>query len=110
MPRGNGTGPGGQGPMTGRGAGFCAGHGIPGYANQSVPGCGFGRGPGGFGRFLGRGGRARGFGWTAGNGFQASVPPANEREMLSARESYLAGELESIRKHISDLDAGTTEK
>jgi|GEM_PF-6154040 len=32
MPGGNGTGPAGQGPMTGRGAGFCSGADIPGYA------------------------------------------------------------------------------
>lgn len=33
MPRGDGTGPQGLGPMTGRGAGFCSGYGVPGYAN-----------------------------------------------------------------------------
>ena len=31
MPRGNGTGPVGLGPMTGRAAGFCAGYSVPGY-------------------------------------------------------------------------------
>lgn len=34
MPRGDGTGPVGAGPMTGRGAGFCAGYSVPGYMNQ----------------------------------------------------------------------------
>jgi hypothetical protein len=29
MPRGDGTGPGGLGPMTGRAAGFCAGYPAP---------------------------------------------------------------------------------
>jgi len=33
MPFGNGTGPAGLGPMTGRAAGFCAGYPVPGYAN-----------------------------------------------------------------------------
>lgn len=33
MPRGDGTGPAGLGPMTGRAAGYCAGYGVPGYAN-----------------------------------------------------------------------------
>lgn len=33
MPFGDGTGPGGYGPMTGRAAGFCAGYAVPGYAN-----------------------------------------------------------------------------
>ena len=50
MPRGDGTGPQGMGPMTGRGAGYCAGYGVPGYMN-SIGGGGLGRG---FGR--GRGG------------------------------------------------------
>ncbi len=33
MPRGDGTGPAGMGPMTGRAAGFCAGYPVPGYMN-----------------------------------------------------------------------------
>jgi hypothetical protein len=36
MPRGNGTGPLGMGPMTGRGAGFGAGYPVPGYRNPGV--------------------------------------------------------------------------
>ncbi len=46
MPRGDGSGPAGAGPMTGRAAGFCAGFNMPGYANP-MPcgrGMGFGRG------------------------------------------------------------------
>ena len=39
MPRGDGTGPGGMGPMTGRAAGYCAGYSVPGYMNP-VPGRG----------------------------------------------------------------------
>ena len=71
MPLGDGTGPLGFGPMTGRAAGFCAGYPVPGYLNP-VPGGGwFGAGRGGFpwgggrGRFFGRGfgfGRGRGRG------------------------------------------------
>jgi len=48
MPRGDRTGPNGQGPMTGRGMGFCRGFNTPGFMNQ-----GFGRGRG-FGRGFGR--------------------------------------------------------
>lgn len=40
MPRGDRTGPMGQGPRTGRGMGFCAGNDVPGCAS----GRGFGRG------------------------------------------------------------------
>ncbi|MFP4258585.1 MAG: DUF5320 domain-containing protein, partial [Desulfovermiculus sp.] len=49
MPGGDRTGPMGMGPMTGRGAGFCAGMNQPGALTA-----GFGRGRG-FGRGFGRG-------------------------------------------------------
>jgi len=39
MPRGDRTGPAGMGPKSGRGAGFCAGYGMPGFAN-AAPGQG----------------------------------------------------------------------
>lgn len=57
MPRGDGTGPNGQGPMTGRGIGYCAGFNAPGFMSP-----GFGRGLAlrrGFGRGMGRGFRWR---------------------------------------------------
>ena len=43
MPGGDRTGPRGMGPMTGRGLGYCAGVGMPGYVNLA-PGFGLGRG------------------------------------------------------------------
>jgi len=43
MPRGDGTGPMGLGPMTGRGAGYCAGSGVPGFMNP-IPRAGIGVG------------------------------------------------------------------
>jgi hypothetical protein len=58
MPFGDGTGPRGMGPMTGRGAGYCIGLGRPRFTNTA-----FGRGWFGFNRGLGRGiGRGRGRG------------------------------------------------
>ena len=36
MPWGDGTGPWGLGPRTGRGAGFCAGFPVPGFLNRFV--------------------------------------------------------------------------
>ena len=63
MPGGDGTGPGGMGPMTGRAAGYCAGYPVPGLMNP-VGGRGFGFGRGrGFGRGLGLGFRG-GRGWA----------------------------------------------
>lgn len=52
MPGGDGTGPAGMGPMTGRAAGYCAGYPVPGFMNP-IPRRGFwggGRGGGGRGR------------------------------------------------------------
>ena len=52
MPGGDRTAPVGMGPMTGRAAGYCAGHSVPGFVNP-VPGGGFW----GWGRGGGRGWR-----------------------------------------------------
>ena len=79
MPRGDGTGPAGMGPMTGRAAGFCAGFPVPGYMNPVMGKAGFyGSGvpvvrPYGTGLY-GYGGRAtpwfrRGFGFGRGLGW-----------------------------------------
>jgi hypothetical protein len=46
MPRGDGTGPSGLGPMTGRRVGFCAGFRVPGYLNFVGRGSGLGCGRG----------------------------------------------------------------
>ncbi|MBU4331608.1 DUF5320 domain-containing protein [Patescibacteria group bacterium] len=46
MPRGDGTGPRGMGPMTGRGLGFCAGYLATGFEFMN-PGMGAGLGRGG---------------------------------------------------------------
>jgi len=44
MPRGDGTGPAGQGPMTGRGLGYCAGYPVPGFTNPGFSVFGYGLG------------------------------------------------------------------
>ena len=63
MPRGDGTGPAGFGPMTGRAAGYCGGFPVPGYMNPQpgFRGAGFGRGRG-WGRGFGRGRTYRAYG------------------------------------------------
>jgi hypothetical protein len=128
MPGGDRTGPLGYGPMTGRGAGYCAGYAVPGYANP-IPGRGsfgygrgFGRGRGWFGRGGGRGWRhwyyatglpgwARpGFGWPAyGTGpYQyPNVPeptPQEETKMLKEQAELLKNELKDIQDRISTLE------
>lgn len=105
MPRGDRTGPNGMGPMTGRGAGFCAGSSVPGYANAV---CG-GRRLGGFGRGAGLGrGFGRGFAGVAAGMFggTAFATPSPEQELsgLKSQAEYLEGALNDIKSRIKELD------
>lgn len=121
MPGGDRTGPMGEGPMTGRAAGFCAGFGLPGYANPAF-GRGFGRGfGGGFrGRGAGRGWRnmyyATGLtGWQRGAFAAGPGPwpgaPKREDELaaLKSQAGQLGGALDAIRRRIDELE-GEPEK
>ena len=68
MPFGDGTGPGGMGPMTGRGAGYCTGFARPGFAFRRParrrPGFGFRLWRRGGNRFFNRRGFApRSYSW-----------------------------------------------
>jgi len=124
MPYGNRTGPMGMGPMTGRAAGFCAGFGMPGYANPTPGGgMGFGRGRG----FRGGGGGGRGWrhgfnatgqpGWMRFGGYDApygySAPyqkldPELERQALESQLQALQTELENINKRLSEIKADSS--
>ncbi len=126
MPRGNGTGPAGFGPMTGRAAGYCAGYSAPGYANP-VRGRGFsgyGRGGGfnGYGRGLGGGGR----GWrnryyatgmpywareyapypgTQGYGYAApELTREAEAKILKEQAEFMQNEISAINDRIKELE------
>jgi len=128
MPGGDRTGPLGMGPMTGRGAGYCAGYPVPGYMNP-YGGRGSGMAGGrGFGRGMGRGFR-RGFGAVA-PGYQWGVPtvppfptaaaygspygpavaPEQELEELKNQAGYLTDTLEDIKKRIDELESAAPEK
>ena len=123
MPRGDGTGPRGLGPMTGRAAGYCAGYSVPGYMDPSVGRSGLGFG---YGRRMGRGmgrGYGRGMGRGYGRGFRSAYPypmtppptaygggfyqppvePKQEMEMLAEDAKALKGQLEEINKRLSEL-------
>jgi len=122
MPFGDGTGPAGLGPMTGRGAGYCAGYGTPGYMNPYVGGRGLGFG---WGRGFGRGMRGRWFyGNAYGNALYPTGPvsypfapdpaadpyavwqatPEQEREMLLSQAKMLEGQLGDMKKRIAELE------
>jgi len=104
MPRGDRTGPAGMGPMTGRGAGPCAGYDVPGYA---TPGPRRGLGWRGFGRGFGRRTRfyAGGYGpdWDA-----IPVPPRPSREQeaswLKTRATDLQEALKQINERLNSLE------
>jgi len=120
MPGGDRTGPTGAGPMTGRGAGNCAGFAGPGLVSRMFGG-GFGRGRGGRG---GRGWRnmyyATGLpGWArAGLGGAAAalaagdfrtMTPQQELEVLKQQAEEAADTLEHIRQRIGELEGKADE-
>ena len=125
MPRGDGTGPGGMGPMTGRGAGYCAGYSVPGYMNPYG-----GRYPGGGRAFGGGFGRGRGYrnwyyatglpGWARYNvGMPAwggvggypyygappvsELEPEKEKEILKSHSEALKKQLDEIQTRMDEL-------
>jgi hypothetical protein len=107
MPRGDRTGPYGDGPMSGRGAGYCAGSPYPGY----VGAYGRGRGPGyGRGRGPGRGRRFGGRGMRNPRGFLRhrfwGRPLSEEEELrfLKEQEKILKEEEKGIEGLISELE------
>jgi hypothetical protein len=106
MPKGDKTGPEGQGPMTGRGLGYCAGYHAPGYVSNMY-GRGAGRGLG-MGRGMGlgfRGGRRHGY-YPFAFRQPAYTAPVKEEELylLKAQAEALKKELEEIQNRISELD------
>ncbi|NLM38270.1 MAG: DUF5320 domain-containing protein [Firmicutes bacterium] len=103
MPRGDGSGPRGMGPMAGRGAGFCAGFAAPGYANPVNYGCGFGRGHGFRRRFCATGWpRGAHFGAHIGNGafFPSDV---DEKEFLTRQAKMLEEKLTEVKKRLEEF-------
>lgn len=99
MPGFNGTGPLGQGPVTGRGMGQCTGA-VPAGA---VPARGFGFGMGrGFGR-----GRGRGFGpgpMPAGYGYpQPAMETVDEKTAIENQINGLENQLEMLNKRLNEI-------
>ena len=92
MPRGDGTGIYGNGPMTGRAMGFCAGNDVPGYLNGGSA-MGFGRGRG---RGLGRG-YGFGNGFRSGRFYDGAFGNQESYDVLTRRIAMLERELERTR-------------
>jgi hypothetical protein len=124
MPRGDRTGPRGMGSMTGRGAGYCAGYGVPGYMNPGYGRAGMGYGAGGAGRgwrnrywATGLTGWQRAAGWAApgffgpapyGAAFAQGYGPTptrnDELEMLRNQVGAMEQGLEQARERLAELE------
>lgn len=92
MPRGDKTGPEGNGAMSGRGNGYCAGNNSPGYLNTC---CGRKRGIGAINGF----GAGRGIGQGFGRKFW-TTPQEMIQENKEPTQKELLSELEAERKEI----------
>lgn len=103
MPRGDGTGPMGIGPMTGRGVGYCLGNIMPG--NGGI-GTGFCRGTGGgrgFGRMFYLTGRPV---WARGGNIPA-MPGGqvfDEKAALKNQEESLEKQLKQVKDRMKEFD------
>ena len=111
MPGLDGTGPQGEGPMTGGGRGFCN---PAGAANRPRYGWGYGYGRGwgfrrGFGPRYGLGfGYGRGFGWggayAPAYGPPHPMDPAQEARMLKSEADSMRSALDEINRRIEELE------
>lgn len=112
MPRGDGTGPAGMGPMTGRAAGYCAGYNTAGFMNPYG-----GRGFAGRGAGMGRGRGYRNAYYATGLPFWARYPvspagaepyyaeaaPVDEMDQLKQQADALKQQLDQIQARMEEL-------
>ncbi|MCG7844394.1 MAG: DUF5320 domain-containing protein, partial [Methanomassiliicoccales archaeon] len=98
MPRGDGMGPAGWGPMTGRRRGYCVGYyDTPGFVTPG-PGMGYGRG-------WGRAYPAYGPGpMVPAPVYMPRPDPAEERRYLEQCSEDLERELEDLRTRLKQLE------
>jgi hypothetical protein len=99
MPRGDKTGPEGNGAMSGRGLGYCAKNNSPGYLNTC---CGRKRGFGAINGFGAGRGIGQGFGkrfWTTPQEIIQATKEPTQKELLSELEA----EKKEIDKAIKEL-------
>jgi hypothetical protein len=101
MPRGDRTGPLGQGPMTGRGMGYCAGYDIPGFLNRPS-------GWGGFGRGWRHRYHATGIPGPMAGRFpfygHPAMRPVDELKALEEEAAFLERSLGEVKKRLEELE------
>ncbi len=107
MPRGDGTGPMGMGPMTGRAVGYCAGYNAPGYIDpvfrRGVCGAGVLRG-------AGRGNKWRNWYHAAGQPFRTWVNrqpwwgPGRDLTSAYAKPMSKEAEIDMLKTEAANLE------
>ena len=109
MPLGDGTGPAGMGPMTGRGAGYCAGYSVPGYMNPY--GGRFGSGMG-WGRRFGPGYFNPAGTWAVPVGGYNPFPYTKdqEKQALENQVKFLESQIKAVQERIEKLDSEPDEE
>lgn len=101
MPRGDATGPSGMGPMSGRGAGYCAGYNQPGFRTAGSW-YGLGRRRGGGRRMWG----SFNMGPYAGSRWPSvgmPMNPENERHFWQQQADMLKQQLMDVQSRIDNL-------
>ena len=102
MPRGDRTGPSGEGPTTGRGMGYCTGNDHPGFDNpRSIGGRGYGRRHGGTGY-----GRGAGIGFRHGYGnyYHGNVTDVSEKTLIENEIRILKDQLSALEDRLSNSE------
>lgn len=104
MPGFDRTGPLGEGPMTGRGLGYCGGRvGWPRFGGGRGFGGGWGRGFGWRNRFNAPTWTGRGYGVGWRYGYAPGLTSREEIDLLNAEAKDLERDLEDIRRRVDDL-------
>jgi len=105
MPRGDGTGPMGLGPMTGRGAGYCTGYPSPRFMNPGFRREYFGWGRGrGWRNWSGIPSQARAtYGLSPWGEYFEQPDKKEEKEMLNEELKSLKEGITLIEKRLQDL-------
>ena len=103
MPRGDRSGPSGEGPNTGRGMGYCTGNDYPGFMNAvSSWGRGYGRGfHGGQGYGRGAGFRFRG---SYGNYNPGNISDVSEKTLIENEIRILKDQLSALEDRLTKTE------
>ncbi len=102
MPRGDKTGPNGNGPKTGRALGYCVGNNHAGFETENaIYGRDFGRGNNRGNGF----GRGMGFGYKQGfnNAFNEDLSDVKEKTLIENEINILKDKLEALETRLKEL-------